>query len=584
MIPAPHPEGSLTDALAALSTRPASAQALATLSQLGVPAADFLSTLLSARIGLMGAQVGLRFVHHELRRRLPFPEGLGPEVAVWDGQTVPEWREGVLETPKYFSFFLDTPFPAYNTNYRIKWRPHEVLHGLVTFFWSPEMTRFEAYVGARIAELLPVAHWYGYDEILRPRCPKHKGQLLYRMSCPDCEALSGRPYWETDVSDARLLDQSRLAEARAASYLATELAAINAEMDSGRRVWTHHPRLDGASDAEGYLKGHHNRLTAWSFGATVEHFLVAGVDYQDTVAGLRDNMLSVQSALLHDPLSFDAETAERRYMRRVLRDLGYRTFVALEWLDEGSAAEDGLMPIVEAAAALSGELLSPGADPGRGVALVHDWLARFSAYADAFPPEVAAAFPGLALPDWPDDRFLDAGLPQVMDGIRSALPNHSPSPEHVRAFALSTAFRSAGTLRQRYGPWSGDDQAWFNGWLHDLPHRDNDAELFATLPEPGAPIAASAVRLNQTLRRQAFPASLVAAVLDADATEAPFLRADGTVEVAAVWWDNAPRIIPLDAETTGALEAIAAGRPLSLEALSPLLDAGVAIYLPPCRS
>ena len=332
------------------------------------------------------------------------------------------------------------------------------------------------------------------------------------------------------------------------------------------------------------LKGHHNRLTAWSFGATVEHFLVPGIDYQDTVAGLRDNMLAVQAALLHDDLSFDAGAAERRYMRRVLRDLGYRTFVALEWLDEGSAAEDGLMPIVEAASELSHALLSAGTDPGQGVPLVHDWLARFAAHADAFPPEVAAAFPGLALPDWPDSRFLDAGVPQVLDGIRSALPNHTPAPEHVRAFAASPAFRAAGTLRRRYGPWSGDDRAWFNGWLHDLPHRDTDAELFATLPEPGAPVAAAALRLNKTLRRQAFPAALVVAMLDADAAEAPFLREDGTVEVAAVWWDNAPRIIPLDAETAAAISAIAAGQDLDPESLAPLLDAGVAIYLPPCRA
>lgn len=572
----------LVDAIAAASATPPDAASLAGIASLGAPPLGFTATLLSARIGLMSLLDGIGFVHHELRRRVPFPESLGPELAVWDGQSVPEWRDGVLESPKYFSFFLDTALPAYNPNHRSKWRPHEALHGLVSFFWRPDMTRFEAYVSARISELLPVTHWYGYDEIFRMRCPKHIGRLLYRDTCPACDRLT-QPYWQAPLDHPKLQAQSIAAAERAAHYLTTELAAIAEEIATGRRVVTHHPRLDGSSDAEGYLLGHYNRITAWSFGATVEHFLVAGEDYAETVSGLRDRLVSVHDRLLSAPLALDTAGAMRRRMRRQLRDLGYRTFVALEWLEEGSAAEDTLMPAIEAAAELSADLLSPGSDPADGHALIADWLARFASCADQFPPEVAAPFAGLAHPGWPDDRFISAGLPQLMEGLGSALPNHTPAEAVVTTFARSPAFQAEGTLRARYGPWCGDDLAWFNGWLHDLPHRDKDAELFAVLPDDDEPVLPSSVRLNQTLRRQAFPAAVVAAVLDEDAAGPDFQQEDGTVEVAAVWWEGGPRIVPLDDETRAALDAIAAGEVLAADALAPLLAATVAVYLPSCR-
>ena len=64
--------------------------------------------------------------------------------------------------------------------HRRKWRPHELLHGAVGFFWREDASRFETYVGARLNELLPVVHWYGLDEIFRPRCERHTGEVLFR--------------------------------------------------------------------------------------------------------------------------------------------------------------------------------------------------------------------------------------------------------------------------------------------------------------------------------------------------------------------------------------------------------------------
>ena len=73
----------------------------------GVPLLDIASTVLSTRAAMLGMQTGRGFAHHELRVRAPMPDGLDPEIDVWDGGTVPVWDGGVLTEPKYFSFFQD---------------------------------------------------------------------------------------------------------------------------------------------------------------------------------------------------------------------------------------------------------------------------------------------------------------------------------------------------------------------------------------------------------------------------------------------------------------------------------------------
>src|SRR5690554_4427421 len=136
---------------------PAGLRALA--PQMGAPMVDLTVTPLSARATMLGALSGRAFYQHELRLRQPMPEHLEPELAVWQAGTTPQWSDGVLAEPKYFSFFQDAPFPAFNPNHRRKWRAHELLHGASKFFWHPQMTRFELYVSARLNELLPIIHW-----------------------------------------------------------------------------------------------------------------------------------------------------------------------------------------------------------------------------------------------------------------------------------------------------------------------------------------------------------------------------------------------------------------------------------------
>ncbi|MEL6346398.1 MAG: hypothetical protein AAFV53_25025 [Myxococcota bacterium] len=551
------------------------------LEMLAAPPADVWSTVFSARIGQLAAAAGLGFSHHELRSRLPMPAALAPEVAVWEGDTTPTWQDGVLETPKYFSFFLDTRFPAYNPNHRRKWRPHELLHMLVGFFWRPDMTRFECYLGGRLSEMLPVAHWYGFDEIFRPRCVAHVGQLLYQTHCPRCEALSAQPYWAVDPHNPTLQAQSQTSAERALSYLTVELAACDVERRTGRRLRTHHPRLDGSSDAVGHLKGHYNRLTAWSFGATIEHFFAPGVDYQPTVSGLSDQLRETLRMILQPAPPMDAGLAARARSRRILQDVGYRTFLALEWLEQNSVAEQTLLPALEDASRLCATLRDEDADI---TPVLIDLFARFDACAHRFPAPIAAAFDGLGYL-WAD-LSTDAGLRQLAEGLGSAFPDLlAPSDRGplARRFVQSAAFRGPGSLRARISGWSDDPALQIAGWVNDLPRRDEEAELFAVLPEDNDDPPPETIRLNRTLRRRRLPAAHVAAVLD-DAAAAPDLQdADGHVELAAIWWADEPRLFPLDPETRAAIDALDRRAPIERAALNALLDAGVAIYAPPCR-
>ncbi len=47
-----------------------------------------------------------------------------------------------------------------------------------------------------------------------------------------------------------------------------------------------------------------------------------------------------------------------------------------------------------------------------------------------------------------------------------------------------------------------------------------------------------------------------------------------------VWWGDELRLIPLDRETSEALDAVAAGLVLSEEVEAALVEAGLVIYLP----
>ncbi len=572
------------------------------LGQMGAPVLDMVVTPLSARAALLAAEGGRAFYHHELRERVPVPQDQAPEVAVWEHGLVPHWQQGVLEEPKYFSFFQDAPFPAFNPNHRRKWRPHELLHGALKFFWHPEMTRFEMYVGARLNELLPVVHWYGFDEIFRPRCQRHQGTVLYREYCADCEAAA-RPYWESSQKwRAERRPQAIAWAERGLTHYRDELAACRAEIDTGEVHEVDRPRLDSSSDAIGYMRSHWNRMTAWSFGVWAETFLSDGFDYFSSLERYVGHLERTTHRLLGAEVAVDDEHYHMLRGRRAVQDIAYRIYVALEWLDEGSArlreVEERLMPQLEQAAHHVHHLEDEAQLSDFTDHVVLDLLGAFERVRDHFPEEVGRAVPALGYTWCEPSRFVVAGADQLEAGIADAVPLTAEQldddlAELVEAFGGSQAFRSHGRLAARLAEWLATSDRYarvaelarFEAWAMDPPIKDRTAELFASLPSSLDEFALrpGTARLNQTLRRAQFPPMVVAQV-----TNDPGLaEVDADVEMARIFLHDELRLIVVGPGAELIFTAIEEGEPrrewvadVDPESLASLLENGFVVWLP----
>ncbi|MCB9780045.1 MAG: hypothetical protein H6742_15880 [Alphaproteobacteria bacterium] len=594
LIPSPD---ALADAWAALEP-PAGVDAV--LRGLGAPALDLRVTPASLRAGLLAARQGRRFVGHELRLRLPMPPGLEPEVAVWQGDTLPRWGDGVLTEPKYFSFFQDGPAPAYHPNHRRKWRSHELLHGVVGFYWHPAMTRFQLYLGARLGELLPVVHWYGLDELYRPRCPEHTssaglpplGTVPPREHCVACEALD-RPFDQVDRTALR--HRAVAWAARAREHLGADWAACLAELETGRVHATPRPGIDGSSDAQGYVQGHWNRLTAWSFGAWVERFCVPGVDCCDDLTAMAGRVAAVTRELCDGPIAVDPHQQERLATRALLQDAAMRVLLALEDAPDGGRAEQALMPLLDGLAGTCADLLA-GEQPDATGAL-GALLDAVDACAADLPPGFAARIPALGDRFLLRERMVDAGLDQLVEGLESALPRacggegESPPLDDLEDlawhFAASDGFDGPGSLASRFARWMREeervdaDAVVLEALVTDLPRRDDEAELFATLPSdeaPGGLPRGGVLRTNRTLRR----AWVDPAVLGLDEVARP--DANGRVEVAVAWMDGEAELAVLDADLADTLDAVARDGALPDDAdeaiVLGLLQSGLLVWWP----
>lgn len=550
------------------------------VTRLGAPAEDCLATVTSARATLLAAARGRGFYAHELRARIPMAPGLEPEVEV--GPTVPTWEDGVFVEPKYFSFMQDAPFAAFNPVHRRKWRPHELLHGAVGFFWHPEMTRFEAYVGARLNELLPVAHWYGFDEIFRPRCDRHRGEVLYRAWCGACEGAV-RPYWEVEVTGDDREVARRWARRGCAHFLA-EVECCRREIDSGVVCPNPSGLLDSSSDAVGYLLGHWPRMRAWSFGAWAELFLRSGVDYIDDLARYADHVESNAVQLVAGTIEVRETDFAARHLRRVLQDLGYRALLALEW-EEDAAVERAVLEALEPASRAAGELLAPDGEIERG----RDALEELTSVLDAVLGHHDVLACGLDVSA--TTRSAEWETHSLAEGIVSALPETAArvDADALEAFRASDHVRRTGRLAARFASFLGDrgpgdelehlaELARLEAWLAGEPRRDEAAERFAMSAEDAGDPSPVSLRWNDTTRIGVFSGRAVVELFGLeDAAE--------SVELAAAYWRGELHVVFVDDAVRGVLDAVAAATlPGRRDTLSELMEAGLVVWVPGARS
>jgi hypothetical protein len=568
----------------------------------GAPVVDFLGSSLGARASALGLVTGCAFYHHERRVRLGMPEDMLPEVSVWshDRLTTPVWEGGVLTEPKYFSFFQDAALPSYNPNHRSKWRAHELLHAAVGFYWSPTQTRFQAYVGARLGELLPVVHWYGFDEIGRARCVEHKHGDPPKHTCIRCEARA-RGIIRSGIRPDGVA--SRALARQALDHFDAEWRACLQEIERGRVVRAPHARLDASSDSIGYLRGHWPRLTSSVMGAWVEYFCVEGVDYQSDLEDYAANVSSACADLLMSEIEVEPTSYIRRRQRRALRDVAWRALLAMA--HTSSSPSDSVERGFARIAARCEQLLDADASGLEAVvddrAMV-DELFEAIAADHTIPEEILAALPALGhdfLDGGEGAGFVPSELDQIMEGVQGAVPVTFEAlvgaevdlQDVAITLASSPWFGSPGLLSLRVTRVLLDQEdellamlgglAEIEAWLARPPRTDAFADAFAMLPEDAEQVIGSRLSLRASARRAVWPLELFAAAIGDEEEHEP----DQEIEVAAAVVAGELVILEVDEALSHWWEIAERGRAVTAadvgdhgESLIALLEAGVLVW------
>lgn len=292
---------------------------------LHIPGADDREHLRSSaarRVAELAADSDLFFFNYEYRQALALPPWMAPP------EELPRFEAGVLPELKYQAFRHDLLIGSWNPVHRAKWTAHELCHLLVGFAYRPNVPPGFHAIAAWLAELLPVALYYFFDEIDLRRCARHQGGgPLYRQFCADCEraALDG----PAQQRDERFEREGR-------RFVDKELAAIERSRKSGEIIGERFGSIDLASDAIAYAAAHKARLESESFERFASEFFSAEAGLHHDLDALSARLLAVMEAISSGaplkPLGGD------RY-ERIAQDLGYRFLLILEETEGEAAAE-----------------------------------------------------------------------------------------------------------------------------------------------------------------------------------------------------------------------------------------------------
>jgi len=374
-----------------------------------VPTREWTRSPAAARVGQLAARDGLHLFHFEHRAHLPIPANWMPPGSE-SLAAPPAWDRGVLPERKYHSFRHDLPLGSYHPHHRAKWSSHELCHALVGFAWDPDATPFFHATAGRLAELLPVALWYFFDEAFLNRCPDHQhGGALFRTFCAKCEEV------------AAIRRDDPMAEERIAAglrFIDRELLAVDRSIEAGRPVSHRWATIDLASDGVAYAASHGHRLTSPRFRGFAEAFYLEGGPLHLELESLIERVHVVSRAiLLGEPLRpFTSSPAHGR-ARWMLQDLGWRLATVAELTPgDGGLAVDDLVRQVATLVPATAQEADPSFLVQAGLQAVH------AAYTELYDQ--------VALPH-PDDVFgLGYRLPlpqvqspaQLLEGVLSANP------------------------------------------------------------------------------------------------------------------------------------------------------------------
>lgn len=378
----------------------------------GAPRQEYARTPAAARIAQLATDAGLFHFHFERRAHLPLPEAwIGPGAAGLADP--PQWSDGVLPEAKYQSFRHDLAIASYHPHHRAKWAVHELCHGLVGFAWRRDATPFFHATAGRLAELLPVALWYFFDEAFLRRCPDHQGAgSLFRTLCPRCEAVAS-PLPDDPHGVGFLRD--------GLTFVDRELTAIARSRRLGRPIPHLWATIDLCSDGVAYARAHGARLASDDMAAWADRLLVAGGGWSPDLDQLEARVVDVLAALLGEgPAPALAPTPAHARWRWILADVGFR--LATVRADTDGEALDALDAALDVLAA--GVQLTTRSD------LSPDEVARRCGEATV---EARVRYDQLA-EEWemPDGRDVfalgyaapgaDPGGALLADGVRSVMP------------------------------------------------------------------------------------------------------------------------------------------------------------------
>lgn len=375
-------------------------------------AAEAGATVVGARAWALAVAAGVPLAHFEERCWLEPPAAFAVEGRPDLGE-VEGWHEGVLPETKFRHFRVDRMVMSFHPGQRAKWTAHEAIHRLVGWAWWPGITRLELATVVRVAEALPVAAWYAFDEEGRRRCPLHRWMDAWGApACTACDraALLG-PHGSPEDAFCR---------AEGLAFLERELAAAEASLASGRVVPSPWRSVDLASDGLAWAAAHGPRLDHPSFAAWVERFVPVGHGRFDRADALLARVREVAAALLEGSALAPWPCGAEAW---VLQDAAQR--VAEVVVDCAPAC----------AAALDGALLRASGS-GRVEDLVADYVRATERW--ALPPAEVVFGLGYRVPGVP-------GLPpspQLAAGVASAFPAvsgrlGSALPAFVAAFAAA---------------------------------------------------------------------------------------------------------------------------------------------------
>ncbi len=435
----------------------------------GAPAAELRRSAAARAVARMAAASGLRLSHFERRFALELPEhwcvpdlDLGPYPWSSEGG----WRGGGLPETKFRTFRLDRRIGSFHPSHGPKWTAHELCHGLIGFGWRPGADVLWHATAARLAELVPVALWYFFDEAGLVRCPRHAGGgALFAGTCAECDRLAAR---DAGVDAGPDVDRwRRLGRA----YVEAEIDAAWRTLTHGIPVSNRYGTLDLCTDGLAYVRAHRPVLESPAFGDWVDAFCGPNQGHHDDLESLVARVREVVDALCGEG---DAPPLAGHGPLWAVQDVGWRLIQLCE--DVEGEALDALEDMTRRLAAAS-----QGSAAACSAAL-SDVVEQYETLvAEVVLPPTEELF-GVG---YPVANGYGIALRQLVEGVRSALP--------------LTAELLGHDLERVVGDWAAEDADVregigdrFAGWLraNDGGIAADQAALEAALCYVDAPDAA----------------------------------------------------------------------------------------------